>query len=99
VASHPDVAVFKPYRFDDHLQDAVVTASSAHSSSRAAEPIIWHHFFSEKDLTWDLLRGSMGYRKGDLVLKGDGGSPVMLAPSKPPIAWAISLRTAHSIPT
>ena len=53
----------------------------------AAEPILWHNFLTENDITWILLRGQMGYRRGDLILKGDGNSPVILAPRKPAIAW------------
>jgi hypothetical protein len=87
VSSKPASAAFAPYRFDDHLQTAAVTASSTHSSALAAEPILWHNFFSEKDLTWNLLRGRMGYRQGDLVMKGEGSSPVMLAPDRPAITW------------
>src|SRR5579862_4779433 len=86
-ASKPAAAAFAPYRFDDHLQSAAVKASAARSSALAAEPILWHNFFSEKDLTWNLLRGRMGYRQGDLVMKGEGSSPVMLAPERPAIAW------------
>ena len=87
VSSKPAPAAFAPYRFDDHLQTSAVKASAARSSALAAEPILWHNFFSEKDLTWNLLRGRMGYRQGDLVIKGDGSSPVMLAPGRPVIAW------------
>jgi hypothetical protein len=67
---------------------SAVSASAARSpAALAAEPILWHNFFSEKDLTWNLLCGRMGYRRGDLVLKGEGSSPVMLAPHHPAIAW------------
>lgn len=58
-----------------------------HSSALATNPILWHNFLSEKDLTWVLLRGNMGFRRGDLILKGDDSSPVMLAPRQPAIAW------------
>jgi choline-sulfatase len=85
--SQPAAVVFAPYRFDDHLQSAAVSASSARSSALAAEPILWHNFLSAKDLTWNPLRGRMGYRQGDLVMKGEGSSPVMLAPKRPAIAW------------
>ncbi len=83
----PEAAVFRPYRFDDQLQNAVVTAASGRSSALAAEPIVWRNFLSEKDLTWILLRGNMGYRRGDMILKGDNNTPVILAPRKPAIAW------------
>ena len=86
-APRPAAAVFSPYRFNDHFETATVSASAARSSALAAEPILWHSFLSEKDLTWNLLRGRMGYRQGDLVMKGEGSSPVMLAPDRPAIAW------------
>src|ERR1017187_9619618 len=86
-AAQPTAAVFKPYRFDDELQKAVVTAPAVRSSALVANPIVWHNFLTENDITWILLRGQMGYRRGDLILKGDGNSPVILAPRKPAIAW------------
>ncbi|MFN7995017.1 MAG: sulfatase [Bryobacteraceae bacterium] len=52
-----------------------------------SEPIVWRNFQSEKDLTWVLLRGQMGYRRGDMMLRGDGSSPVMMSPKEPAIAW------------
>jgi arylsulfatase A-like enzyme len=51
------------------------------------EPLVWRNFQSEKDITWGLLRGQMGYRRGDLMLRGDGGTPVMMSPRQPAIAW------------
>lgn len=80
-------AEFRPYRFDDHLQTAAIKALTGDSSTGITDPIIWHNFFSEKDLTWILLRGQMGYRKGDLMLRGDNSSPVMMSPKQPAIAW------------
>ena len=79
--------VFQPYRFDDQFQRAVVTAPPVSSSASVADPIVWHNFLSENDITWTLLRGNMGYRRGDLILQGDGNTPVILAPRKPAIAW------------
>jgi arylsulfatase A-like enzyme len=86
----PAATAFKPYRFDDEFQSsATVTASSVHSSALVADPIVWHNFFSENDITWNLLRGRMGFRKGDLVVKGEGNTPVILSPNKQPIAWGL----------
>ena len=86
--AQPTVAVFKPYRFDDEFQTAAkVEASHAPSSALMADPVIWHNFNSENDITWTLLRGRIGYREGDLVLKGDGNTPVILAPKQPLIEW------------
>ena len=69
------------------MQKATVTALSVRSSVLVTDPIVWHNFLSENDITWILLRGRMGYRRGDLILKGDGNSPVILAPRKSAIAW------------
>ncbi|HLK20323.1 MAG TPA: sulfatase [Bryobacteraceae bacterium] len=86
--SHPKTAeIFHPYRFDDQIEQAAVSAPSGSSSVQAADPIVWRNFRSEKDITWILLRGNMGYRRGDLILQGDDSTPVILAPRKPAIAW------------
>ena len=53
-----------------------------------AEPLAWQHFLSENDITWDVLRGRAGYREGDLILKGDGSTPVIMAPQKTLIDWS-----------
>ena len=72
------------------------------SAASIANPIVWRHFLSENDLTWILLRGNMGYRRGDLILKGDGNTPVILAPRKPAIAWdlyqAVEIRMLEGAP-
>jgi hypothetical protein len=65
-----------------------MSASPVPSSALMADPIIWHNFFSENDVTWILLRGRMGFRQGDLIVKGEGSSPVILAPKEPPIEWS-----------
>jgi len=85
----PAAEVFKPYRFDDQLQTAAkVSASPVPSSALMADPVVWHNFNSESDITWVLLRGRMGFRQGDLVLKGEGSTPVIQAPGKPSIDWS-----------
>ncbi|MBZ5593136.1 MAG: sulfatase-like hydrolase/transferase [Acidobacteriia bacterium] len=52
-----------------------------------AEPIVWQNFNSENDITWILLRGRIGFRKGDLIVKGEGSTPVILAPKEPFVEW------------
>jgi hypothetical protein len=85
----PAGAVFRPYRFDDEFQSsATVSASSMPSLALMADPIVWHNFKSENDITWILLRGRLGYREGDLVVKGKGNTPVILAPKAPLIEWS-----------
>ena len=74
-------------RFDDQLQSASVKASTAGASVAAAEPIVWQNFFSEADLTWTLARGRVGYRNGDMMVKGEGSTPVILSPKDPAIDW------------
>jgi len=53
-----------------------------------ATPIVWRNFLSEDDITWGILRGRMGYRKGDLIVKGDGSTPVIVSPDAQQIEWA-----------
>ncbi len=64
-------------------------ASAAPSSAQAADPILWRNFFSSKDLTWTLARGRIGYRNGDLMLQGEGSTPVILSPKDTPIDWRL----------
>jgi arylsulfatase A-like enzyme len=78
-----------PIRFDDALGSAAtVNASSTASSALMADPITWQHFLTEKDLTWSLLRGRMGYRQGDLIIQGEHSTPVILAPKDQLIEWS-----------
>ncbi|HZT29140.1 MAG TPA: sulfatase-like hydrolase/transferase [Bryobacteraceae bacterium] len=85
--SEPAELPFRPYRFDDHLSAASVSAPALPSAARVAEPVVWHNFFSESDLTWVLLRGRMGFRKGDMMLKGENNTPVIVSPKEPAISW------------
>ena len=78
-----------PIRLDDQLSSAAVKASTAASNARVTEPIVWQGFFSAKDFTWTLLRGRVGYRNGDLMMKGEGSTPVILAPKEPAIDWSL----------
>lgn len=85
----PAADLFKPYRFDDAFPaSATVSASPVPSSALTADPVVWHNFNSENDITWILLRGRMGFRQGDLVVKGEGSTPVIQAPGQPLIDWS-----------
>jgi arylsulfatase A-like enzyme len=77
-----------PYRLTDHFDSANVTlASSAPTSMPTAQPRIWR--FADEKVTWQSLRGRMGFKKpGLLVVKGDGNTPVIAAPTSPAIDWA-----------
>jgi arylsulfatase A-like enzyme len=79
--------VFKPYRFDDELSAATVSASPVPSSALMADPILWQNFLSENDITWEVLRGRVGFRQGDLIVKGEGSTPVIMPPRKQYIDW------------
>lgn len=59
------------------------------SSAMTSDPVVWHNFFSENDITWKLLRGRMGFRRGDLVLKGEDNTPVIMSPRESVIAWGL----------
>jgi arylsulfatase A-like enzyme len=73
-------------RLDDLFQSARAASASA-PIAEMATPIVWRNFLSEDDITWGLLRGRIGYRKGDLVVKGDGSTPVIVSPDAQPIDW------------
>jgi len=74
------------YRFDDRFASAKVSVSAAHSSVRVAEPLVWD--FNEGKISWDLVRGRLGFRPGQLVVKGEGSSPVIISPVQPPVDWS-----------
>jgi arylsulfatase A-like enzyme len=52
-----------------------------------ADPVVWQNFKSENDITWEILRGRVGFRQGDLIVKGDGSTPVILSPKKWYVDW------------
>jgi len=80
--------VFQLYRFDDHLEsDGKVRADLKSSPAMMAESVVWHNFVNEESITWGLLRGRIGFRGGDLIVKGEGSTAVILAPPKPVIDW------------
>ena len=75
------------YRFDDQLASAAtISAPDAASSIAAAEPVIWQ--FKDKSITWDLVRGRMGFKPDQLIVKGENATPVIVSPSNPPIDWS-----------
>lgn len=57
-------------------------------SAPLAPPLRWD--FSDPDISWRLLRGRMGYRPpGQMVLKGEGATPVILIPEKTAVDWSL----------
>lgn len=74
-------------RLDDLLSTAHIEASNARSTATAAEPVVWQNFFSTSDISWQLIRGRIGVRNGDLIVKGTGSTPVILSPKQPAIDW------------
>lgn len=74
------------YRFDEHFPSAAVDAPSAASHVRMAEPVVWN--WKEQKITWDIVRGRIGFRQGQLVVKGEGSTPVIVSPTNPPIDWS-----------
>jgi hypothetical protein len=76
------------YRLDDQFKSPAAASAAAPIAEMAA-PIVWRNFLSEDDITWGLLRGRIGYRKGDLIVKGDGSTPVIVSPDAQPIDWTL----------
>lgn len=74
------------YRLDDHFKSPAPASAPV---VEMAAPIVWQNFLSEDDITWSLLRGRIGYRRGDLVVKGEGSTPVIVSPDAQPIDWAL----------
>ena len=76
------------YRLDDQFKSPTGADAAAPIAEMAA-PVVWQNFLSEDDITWGLLRGRIGYRKGDLIVKGDGSTPVIVSPDAQPIDWTL----------
>ncbi|MFN7919032.1 MAG: sulfatase [Bryobacteraceae bacterium] len=74
------------YRLDDHLIDASITAPQTSQSAQLAPPLEWKRF--TEDTEWQSVRGRLGIRNGELIAKGAGSSPVILAPQKLSIDWS-----------
>jgi choline-sulfatase len=84
----PAVESFSVYRFDDRLAEASIDAPQASVSAPLAPPLRWD--FSDPHIAWRLLRGRMGFRPpGEMVLKGDGATPVILNPQKTAVDWSL----------
>ncbi len=83
----PERTVYTPYRLTDHFDPKqVTTASAAPASAPAAQPVVWR--FADQKITWEPLRGRMGFKKPALlVVKGEGSTPVIAAPTNPAIDW------------
>ncbi len=52
-----------------------------------AQPITWD--FSEPKTDWLLLRGRMGFRRGELAVQGRGSTPVIQSPPGVEIDWSL----------
>ena len=76
-----------PIRLDDRLPFASVQASASANNATAAEPIIWQNFESKSEIAWQVVRGSVAVQNGDLLVKGDGSTPVLFSPKLPAIDW------------
>lgn len=74
------------YRFDDRLKSAVVSAAQAPQTAALAAPVAWKSF--DQDTAWQLIRGRIGIRNSELIVKGEGSSPVILAPKDLSIDWS-----------
>lgn len=84
----PAAEPYFPFRFDERLAEAAVSAPSQTSSTLLAPPIRWD--FPDANITWRLLRGRMGFRPpGQMVLKGDGATPVVLNPEGTSVDWSL----------
>lgn len=85
--SQRGAAPYVLYRFDDNLTAAAVSAPRVPASAPAGAPVVWR--FADRKITWKLARGRMGFRKtGELVVQGEGSTPVIVSPSEPPIDWS-----------
>ncbi|MCU1258278.1 MAG: hypothetical protein JWO80_1163 [Bryobacterales bacterium] len=76
-------------RLDDRLSSASVQSSTAASAATAAEPVVWQNFFSPSDVTWQVIRGSATVKNGNLMIKGEGSTPVLFSPKQPAIDWTL----------
>ena len=77
----------QPYRFDDRFAStATVNAPPAAGTLRLADPVMWD--FNGQALTWTAARGRVGFKPGQLIIQGQGSTPVLVAPTNPPIDWS-----------
>lgn len=85
-AAVPSAAGPPVYRLDENFARAVVDAPRTASRILLAEPVRWT--WKEQKLTWDIVRGRIGFKQGQLIVKGEGASPVIISPSNPPVDWS-----------
>ena len=86
-AESPAAPVPAIYRFDEHFASgAAVDAPSTASRLRMAEPVVWT--WKEQKVTWSSVRGRMGFKQGQLIVKGEGSTPVIMSPTDPPLDWS-----------
>ena len=74
------------YRLDENFPRAAVDAPSAASHLAMAEPVKWT--WKEQKLSWNIVRGRIGFKQGQLIVKGENASPVIISPTEPPIDWS-----------
>ncbi len=87
VACQKTYPEWETYRLDDHLDTALVAGPASASIVREAEPVRWD--FSDKVVSWQPVRGRMGFKdSGELIVQGEGAPPVMTSPATPEIDWA-----------
>ena len=76
-------------RLEELLTKANVQAAPASADANAAEPLVWQDFYDNAKVTWQLARGRVGVRNGDLVVRGEGAAPVILSPKQAFIDWKL----------
>lgn len=76
-------------RLDDRIASATVHVSSAGATVDATDPLLWQNFFSTSDISWQLIRGRIGVRNGDLIVQGQNATPVILSPKEGQIDWTL----------
>ena len=75
------------YRFDDNFASkATVNAPPAAGVLRLAEPVTWD--FNDQTITWTAARGRIGFKPGQLVVQGQGSTPVLVSPANPAVDWS-----------
>jgi len=76
-----------PYRFDDRFAStATVDAPAARALLQLAEPITWD--FNSQTVSWTAARGRIGFKPGQLMVQGQGSTPVIVSPANPPVDWS-----------
>ena len=75
------------YRFDDNFASkATVNAPPAAGVLRLGEPVTWD--FNDQTITWTAARGRIGFKPGQLVVQGQGSTPVLVSPANPAVDWS-----------